>query len=156
MEQIGSTRPSERRGEPSSILSESLDSRAGPRLGPPNSIGAKLGSGRLAIFEVLTAHDPSGLVIPQIIRSSGVAKSTVHRVMKDFETRGLIVRIGRRRKAPVFRLNRSDDEVVDVARSLRSYVLWRTGKELEARRERERIEAQRHRMMALLSSPGAP
>jgi transposase len=121
-------------------------------VGLPNSVAAKVGSSRLAIFEALAADDLSGMVIPEIIRASGVPKSTVHRVVEDFEARGLIVRVGRRRKAPVFRLNPTDDEVVHVSRALGSYMSWRTGKELEAYRRQDRVAAQKLQMSASAAS----
>jgi hypothetical protein len=116
--------------------------------GLPNTIAAKVGSSRLAIFEALASNDPEGLVIPEIIRASGVPKSTVHRVVRDFEARGLIVTAGRRRKAPVFRLNPADDEVIDVSRALNAYAMWRNAKELEIRKGQERSGSQRLRTMA--------
>ena len=117
-------------------------------VGPPNTVAAKVGSRRLAVLEALAADDPVGLVIPEIVRASGVPKSTVHRVIAEFEARRLVVQNGRRRKAPVYRLNPSDDEVADVVRVLRTYVVARTGRELEAYRARERAEGLRLRMLA--------
>jgi IclR-like helix-turn-helix domain-containing protein len=124
----------------------------GPSVGLPHSVAAKVGSSRLAIFEVLAANDLPGMVIPEIIRASGVPKSTVHRVIADFEARGLIVRAGRRRKAPLFRLNPADEEVVHVSKALSSYRSWRTGEALELYRRQELVTAKQLRMNAFAAS----
>lgn len=135
-------------GRRSALYLPMTDQTPGQGGGLPNTIAAKVGSSRLAIFEALAANDLLGMVIPEIVRASGVPKSTVHRVMEDFQARGLVVQVGRRRKAPVFRLNPGDEEVVHVSRALSSYHSWRMGKELEAYRRQERVSAQKLRMIS--------
>jgi hypothetical protein len=85
--------------------------------------GQKLRSHRLEVFESLAGNDPIGLTIPELAKASGVPKSTVHRIVSDFRARGILVEVGKKRKAPILRVNVGDPEVTDLASTLNQYTL---------------------------------
>lgn len=89
------------------------------------TIASKLQSHRLAVFEALVDNDETGLTIPDVVRISGVPKSTVHRVLADYLSRRIVRIKTRKGKAAVFCLNSADDEVVEIARAVNQYSLRR-------------------------------
>lgn len=97
------------------------DSAPGRSKELPWTIGAKLGSHRVAVFEALADDEGTGLTIPEIVRISQVPRSSAHRIVKDFIGQAIFQVVGRRRKAPILRMNRWDREVVEAARALRAY-----------------------------------
>ncbi|MEK6985493.1 MAG: hypothetical protein AABX89_03810 [Candidatus Thermoplasmatota archaeon] len=80
------------------------------------NIAALIGSQEMALIEALALNDHTGLTCPGIVQASGIPKSTVDRMVKRMESSDLLTRTGKRRKAPVFRLNGSRPEVVELAR----------------------------------------
>ena len=75
----------------------------------------------MAVFEALADDEGTGLTIPEIVRMSQVPRSSAHRIVKDFIDQAIFQVVGRRRKAPVLRINRWDFEVLEAARALRTY-----------------------------------
>lgn len=85
------------------------------------TIASKIGSKRMAVFEALAANHSNGMTLPALAAASGVPRSTVPRIVADFENRGLVVEVGRKGKAPIFRLNHRDLETIEVARACTFY-----------------------------------
>ena len=86
-----------------------------------HSLGWKLRSHRVSVFEALVENDRSGLTIPEISRVSRVPSSTTHRIIKEYSAECLVIRSGKRGKAPIFRVNSKDPDVVEAARALHYY-----------------------------------
>lgn len=84
-------------------------------------MGEMLQSHRLSMFEALTLHHRTGLTIPEIVRSTQVPSSTAHRIMKNFQDRSIVVTAGKQGKAPIYRLNGDNAEIVDLARVVHEY-----------------------------------
>lgn len=87
------------------------------------SMATKLSSSELAVFEAFVTNSRTGLKRPQIQSASGVPNMTVRRIIKRFETEGIVINTGKvpGSKAELFRLNSADREVVEIARSLLEY-----------------------------------
>lgn len=87
------------------------------------SLGRMLASPRLSVFEALADENDVGLTIPEIVRATRLPTSSVHRVMHDFVSNGIVSIVGRRRKAPIYRANSEDASVVEAARAVQFYAL---------------------------------
>lgn len=95
-------------------------------------IGEKLGSDRLTLFETLADDDDAGLTIPELVRITRLPGSSISRAMKSFLQKEVVVISGHKRKAPIFRVNGGDHEIVEAVRALQAYTL--SVSELDAQR----------------------
>ena len=87
------------------------------------SLGDKLRSHRVRVFEALAAEEGGSLSIPEIARIGRVPSSTAHRVVSDFLNLEILVRMGKRGKAPLLAVNLGDPEIVEACRALSYYTL---------------------------------
>lgn len=85
------------------------------------SLGWKLGSHRVSVFEALADNDRQGLTIPEISRIGRVPRSTAHRIVEWFAKEEVVAPAGRRGKAPIYRINAGDPDLVEAVRALRFY-----------------------------------
>lgn len=86
------------------------------------TFGNKLGSHRMSMFETL-ADNPEGLTPPEIVSMAEVPKSTVHRILKDWEEDGIVVPAGRHRKSTIHKLNPRDEEILLMVEAVSDYTI---------------------------------
>lgn len=86
------------------------------------TFGSKLGSHRMSMFETL-ADNPEGLTPPEIVSMAEVPKSTVHRIVKDWKEKGVLVPTGRHRKSTIYQLNPRDEEIRLMVKAVSDYTI---------------------------------
>jgi DNA-binding IclR family transcriptional regulator len=95
----------------------------------------------MSIFEVL-AENPEGMTPPELVDTSGVPNSTVHRILEDWFGNGIITTRGKHRKSTIYRLNTADDLIsLMVARLTRFNI------------DASMVQARRHQMQSVVFVP---
>lgn len=102
------------------------------------TFGSKLGSHRMSMFETL-ADNPEGLTPPEIVSMAEVPKSTVHRIVKDWREKGVLVPAGRHRKSTIYQLNPRDEEICLMVEAVSDYTI-RLASAQAAKHEADRWE----------------
>lgn len=75
-----------------------------------------LESQEMAVAEALAANDHTGLTIPGIATASGVPPTTAARIVKRMQEKDILMVVGKRLKAPIFRFNPTHAGAVELAR----------------------------------------